>query len=163
MAIMCTPNSSIASALAGGSVVSRENCHPFKWAGFWLLHRTLFADLTDEAFLLIGGMTDSKATFAMILSNLQHDGTTEETPFQQCEPFGHECLMNAIVKTIKQLEAYSHMDFPREFCYWFLMLNLCITDGQSVVVSRYCDRIQKSHLHPCALPMVLRPLSCMKP
>ena len=138
-------------AASPGSVVSRENCHPFKAGrltfchngrvdGFWLLRRTLLADLTDEAFLSIGGTTDSEATFAMILSNLQRDGTTEETPFQQCEPFGHERLVNAIIKAIKQLEAYSRTDFPKEFCRRFSTLNFCITDGESVVVSRYCDR-----------------------
>jgi predicted glutamine amidotransferase len=147
-------------AASPGSVVSRENCHPFKAGrltfchngrvdGFWLIRRALLADLTDEAFLSIGGTTDSEATFAMILSNLQRDGTTEETPLDQREPFGHERLVNAIVKTIKQLKGYYDMDFPKSFCRRFSTLNFCITDGVSVVVSRYCDR--NPHIPPPSL------------
>ena len=59
-----------------GLAVTRLNCHPFSWGPFAFMHnghvggfreirRRLLARLSDEAFGLIGGTTDSECLFAL--------------------------------------------------------------------------------------------------
>ena len=135
-------------AASPGSVVSRENCHPFKAGrlmychngridGFWRIRRQMLEDLTEDAYLCIRGTTDSEVAFGMILSNLEKDGG--ESPFTQTKPFGHERLAAAVELTIKQIEKYCS-GCSKEFCRGFSTLNFALTDGETVILSRYCDK-----------------------
>jgi glutamine amidotransferase len=91
--------------------VSQENCHPFKAGRLLFCHngridqfpklkRALLARLTEDAFMKVKGTTDSECMFALALTFLQEDGTTDVSPFNQDTPFGHKRLVNAIKKTL---------------------------------------------------------------
>lgn len=123
-----------------GSTVSRENAHPFKVGRLLFCHnghvedfmkikRALHALLTDEAYSQVQGTTDSESVFALIVSNL-------DDPYRT-RPFEPEALVNAVQKTIAQIE---QLLAQHEVHQGFTTLNLCLTDGNTVVVSRFCDK-----------------------
>ncbi|ORZ10583.1 nucleophile aminohydrolase [Lobosporangium transversale] len=129
-------------AAAAGSV-SESNCHPWQYGRLMFMHHGMVSDfhlikrrlqesLSDEIFLSVNGNTDSEWAFAVFLSQLQCP--------RQCEPFGHETLKEAMLNTI------------RKFNMWFKsiektanngltpsMLNFAVTDGVSVVCTRYIN------------------------
>jgi predicted glutamine amidotransferase len=134
-------------------VVSRENCHPFKCGrllfchngridGFWgPLRKRILNDLTEKAYNTVRGTTDSEAAFGMILSELERSGQSLE----QCEPYDPQTLVDAIRRTIDKLAEYQRiMDekrlVPRENCRNFSTLNFSLTDGVTMVTSRFCDK-----------------------
>jgi predicted glutamine amidotransferase len=134
-------------------VVSRENCHPFKCGrllfchngridGFWgPLRKRILNGLTEKAYNVVRGTTDSEAAFGMILSELEHLGQS----LDQTEPFEPRALVDAIRRTIDKLADYQRiMDderaIPRENCRNFSTLNFSLTDGVTMVTSRYCDK-----------------------
>lgn len=129
--------------------VSADNCHPFKAGRLLFCHngrvgnfprirRALLARLTDKSFSRIKGTTDSEALFGLIVTYLQEDGkNTNETPHSQQAPFGHLRLVQAIKKTLKYvgklLEEAGDADN-------FSTLNFALSDGESMVVTRFCDK-----------------------
>lgn len=138
-------------AASPGMGVHLPNVHPFK-AGrllfchngaiqqFHRIRRKLLAQLTDEAFDNIKGTTDSECAFALLLTNLSKDGMGHDSPYEQTEPFGHDRLYNAMKRTIRQLEhvlkevgIHDATDVPSR-------MNFSLTDGETVVCSRYCDK-----------------------
>jgi glutamine amidotransferase len=123
-------------AATPGMDVSRRNCHPFSYgpfafmhnghlAGFPLLRRRLLAGLSDEAFGAIGGSTDSEHLFALFLDRYRsRDGA---------DPAAR--LADALAATIGDAVA-----LVREAgIAGTSLLNLAVTDGRRVAVSRYTD------------------------
>lgn len=95
--------------------------------------------MTEMAYLQVRGTTDSEVAFGMILSELERDGG--ESPLTQRDPFGPERLVNAVRKTIEKLELYQKtLDYNRDQCRGFSTLNFSLTDGHTMVISRYCDK-----------------------
>ncbi|KAF9122675.1 hypothetical protein BG015_005491, partial [Linnemannia schmuckeri] len=148
-------------ASTAGSV-SESNCHPWQYgrlmfmhngniANFHLIKRKVQESLPDEIFLNVNGNTDSEWAFAVFLSQLK-------TPLQ-AEPFCHQELKEAVVKTIAKLNAWikdaasattpttpsslgiATDDGPS-------MMNFAVTDGATVVCSRY---ISSRHLEAASL------------
>ncbi|KAG0295957.1 hypothetical protein BGZ96_010488 [Linnemannia gamsii] len=148
-------------ASTAGSV-SESNCHPWQYgrlmfmhngniANFHLIKRKVQESLPDEIFLNVNGNTDSEWAFAVFLSQLK-------TPLQ-AEPFCHQELKEAVVKTIAKLNAWikdaanattpttpgslgiTTGDGPS-------MMNFAVTDGVTVVCSRY---ISSRHLEAASL------------
>ncbi|KAF9400661.1 hypothetical protein BGX21_003770 [Mortierella sp. AD011] len=122
-------------ASTAGSV-SESNCHPWQYgrlmfmhngniADFHLIKRKVQESLRDEIFLTVNGNTDSEWAFAVFLNNLK-------TPLQ-VEPFCHSVLKDAMLKTIAQLNAWGKDAGITEAS----MMNFAVTDGVSVVCSRY--------------------------
>lgn len=128
--------------------VTELNCHPFAHGRIALMHngyipyfgrvrRTLQQSLSDEAFQLIQGSTDSEHILAMFIDRLAA-GDGEE---------GAEAMARALRETIVDLEVLlreAGIDHaPR--------LNLAVTDGEAAVVSRYCgsapDKADSLYLH----------------
>ncbi len=71
-------------AAASGLAVGQLNCHPFSYgqysfmhnggvAGFLQTRRTLLSTLSDQAFQIIAGSTDSEVVFAMMMDRLGFD------------------------------------------------------------------------------------------
>ena len=127
-------------AASPGSVVSYENCHPFKFGKLTLMHnghvenfsslrRALLSKLTDEAFKAIKGLTDSEHVFALLLSRL-NDPSRKSS-------FSPEELSVAIEETILDV-----LDLLKQanVTGGFTSLNLALTDGETVVCTRYCDK-----------------------
>jgi len=122
-------------ASTAGSV-SESNCHPWQFgrlmfmhngnvADFHLIKRKVQESLSDEIFLTVNGNTDSEWAFAVFLSQLK-------TP-HQAEPFCHSVLKEAMLHTIAKLNAWGKEAGITEAS----MMNFAVTDGVSVVCSRY--------------------------
>jgi hypothetical protein len=68
---------------------------------------------------------------------LANDGKSEESPLTQTKPFGHGRLMSSIKKVLKMIEEVqveAGMDKGFNTC------NFSLTDGETMVVTRYCDK-----------------------
>ena len=137
--------------------VSQENTHPFKCGRLLFCHngridkfpkirRALLARLTDEAFVFVKGTTDSECLFALILTFLQEDGKSVDTPMEQDFPYGHSRLVHAIKKTLKFVE---RLLADAEIVDTFSTMNFALTDGESLVVTRFCDK--SPHVMPPSL------------
>jgi len=137
-------------AASPNSGVSLANAHPFKAGrllfchngaiqGFALIRRNMVNDLSEEAFLGIKGTTDSECAFAVLLTYLANDDSGEGSPYLQTKPFGAERLYHAVKHTIRLVErmvteAGIKDSFPNP-----TRCNFSITDGETVVCSRFCD------------------------
>lgn len=133
-------------AATKGLLVSEVNCHPFQHGRFLWMHnghiaefrrvkRRLRESLGDETYDLIQGTTDSEHAFALFLDGLEgRDGDV-----------GAEGLGDRMVATIRTLERWGReagIDAPS-------FLNFAVTDGRSVVASRYvgCDHPEPATLY----------------
>jgi glutamine amidotransferase len=126
-------------AATPGSVVSHENCHPFKHGRLAMMHnghvenfpalrRALLARLSDEAFHAIKGGTDSEHLFALVLTLLREPSRSA--------PFAPQELGDALVGAIRQV-----LELLREagVVGGFTSLNCALTDGVTCVSTRFCD------------------------
>lgn len=119
-------------------VLSETNCHPFTYHSVMFMHnggisnfnkvkRQLLNHIKDEYFLIIQGSTDSECCFALFLDTLDK----LSHPPAQNQKIGHNILREALVKTIELIKTWTmEHDEPS-------LLNFAVTDGHSVVVSRY--------------------------
>ncbi|KIK05459.1 hypothetical protein K443DRAFT_675022 [Laccaria amethystina LaAM-08-1] len=121
-------------ATTAGSL-SLDNCHPFVHGKLMFMHngaladfhsfkRRLLSDLPDVAFNMVQGNTDSEWAFALLLSKL---------PDPDAKTFTLETLRKAMLETIATLNTYAEECGITEPS----LLNFCVTDGESVVVTRY--------------------------
>jgi predicted glutamine amidotransferase len=122
-------------AATPGYPVTNLNCHPFSWGPFSFMHngrvegfqayrRALLSGLSDEAFGLISGSTDSEHLFALFVDCLEDGGSRPETL---------DGLQTALLETIgriEQLRKAAGVELPSR-------LNMAVTDGVSAVVSRF--------------------------
>lgn len=123
-------------AASSGMHVMEANVHPFSYdrfmwmhnggvAGFHHIRRKLRASLKDEFDDMIQGTTDSEHCFALFLNNLR-------VPFGEA---GGDDLRRALVEMIAQLNDWSREANIVEPSFY----NFAVTDGSSIVVSRYCS------------------------
>jgi len=139
-------------AASPGMGVHMPNVHPFKAGrllfahngaiqGFAQIKRKLLAQMTEEVYLGIKGTTDSECCFALLLTNLAMDGYGKGvSPYEQTEPFGHDRLYNAVKRTIRQLEHILQSSGIQESHDVPSRMNFTLTDGETVVCSRFCDK-----------------------
>jgi len=136
--------------------VTQEKYHPFKCGRLLFCHngrihhfpkirRAILARLTDEAFHFVKGTTDSECLFALILTFLEEDGKAKVPgmpPKEQDAPFGHARLVQAIKKTYKYVEKLIQDAIleGKVQDYTFSTMNFALADGESLVVTRFCDR-----------------------
>jgi glutamine amidotransferase len=126
--------------------VSELNCHPFKAGNIALMHngfipsfpklrRSILGKLSDEAFAIVKGSTDSEHILGLL-----HDALAETNgdPTQR--------LADALHQTLHQIEelvaAAGITRAPH--------LNVAVSDGTRAVVSRYCkapDEADSLYLH----------------
>jgi glutamine amidotransferase len=132
-------------AATKGLIVSEVNCHPFQHGRFLWMHnghvaefrrvkRRLRESLGDEAYDLIQGTTDSEHAFALFLDGLGGRGGHVEA----------EALEERMIATIRTLDGWGReagIEAPS-------FLNFAVTDGRSVVASRYVSR---DHPEPATL------------
>ncbi|CAN6675040.1 probable glutamine amidotransferase Dug3p [Trichomonascus vanleenenianus] len=124
-------------------VLSETNCHPFVYhslmfmhnghiSGFSLIKRKLSQHIRDKYFLFVQGGTDSEWAFALFLECLDELGCD---PSGATGSFAPEMLRKALLKTIEYLKDWTK-EANGENAEPSLM-NFAVTDGDSVVVSRY--------------------------
>ncbi len=121
-------------AATPGLPVTLLNCHPFLWGpfafmhnghvgGFRALRRRLLERLSDEAFSLIGGSTDSEHVFALFVDHyrrLDHQDPAER-------------LAQALTGAIHEVEELRRDAGVKEASH----LNLAVSDGRAAVASRF--------------------------
>ncbi|KAG7191464.1 uncharacterized protein KQ657_003140 [Scheffersomyces spartinae] len=121
-------------------VLSESNCHPFFYGKIMFMHnggvsgfnnikKQLITHIDNQFFMLIQGSTDSECCFALFLDTLYRMGYN---PSDSTVKFSHKILRTALLKTIAILKDYQ-LSFTTEPS----LLNFAVTDGESVVVSRY--------------------------
>lgn len=108
--------------------------------------------LSDEAFVAVRGNTGSEVFFALIVTYLSQDvknkstGETYGSAYQQEQPFGHKRLTHAVKRALRTIEETLATNDPD---HTYATFNFCLTDGETVVVTRYCD--QSPHVPPPSL------------
>ncbi|MCB9760304.1 MAG: class II glutamine amidotransferase [Alphaproteobacteria bacterium] len=114
-------------AATSGLSVMETNCHPFVSGRYAFMHngfiedfhavrRRLLATLSDRAFGVIGGTTDSEHAFALWLDQLDGEGA--------------DAMADAMARTVARIaELAADTHGPS-------LLNLAVTDGVNAVVSR---------------------------
>jgi len=123
-------------AATPGMPVSRQNCHPFSCgrmtfahngevAGFAHIRRAIQSKLSDEAFEILEGSTDSEHLFALFISKFAATDGPETL----------EKMAAALLAAIAEVEAAKRAFGIEEPS----LLNLVLTDGESTVVTRYAS------------------------
>jgi glutamine amidotransferase len=130
--------------------LSDDNCHPFSHGSLMWMHngglggwkhikRRLGERLADKWYLGVQGGTDSEWAFALYLDTLERMGHNPSAP--PPEGFGPTVLRHAMLDTIEQINDFI-ADIPEkviaeEDLDIRSLLNFAITDGHSVVCTRY--------------------------
>ncbi|KAH7418981.1 nucleophile aminohydrolase [Cadophora sp. MPI-SDFR-AT-0126] len=130
--------------------LSDDNCHPFYHGSLMWMHngglggwkqikRPLGQRLADKWYLGVHGGTDSEWAFALYLDTLERMGHNPSSPPKT--GFGPGVLRQAMLRTIQQINDFI-ADIPqsvveRENVDTRSLLNFAITDGHSVVCTRY--------------------------
>ena len=127
-------------AATEGMVVNESNCHPFQWGEYLFMHngfvgsfgairRRLLQTLSDDAFGIVRGSTDTEHLFALFVDELMKDGG---------DPPGDgmaECLNRAVWRAI---------DLVREFGEGTpSFINAAVSDGDRAAVCRFTDSTVK--------------------
>lgn len=124
-------------AASKGMSVIRTNCHPFRHGRYAFMHngfipdfarikRALLDGVCDEAFGSIQGTTDSEHLFALFIDALQLE-PSDRPPLEAMTAALRQTLVRAV-----ELKAAAGID---EACF----LNLAVTDGERLLVSRFTD------------------------
>jgi len=120
-------------AASPGVVVSESNCHPFTWdrfafmhngdvGGFAAIRRSLLASLSEKAFSVIEGQTDSEHLFALFLDCL----------WARRESDTLEAISRALEETVNRVHRllWDKNITPNT------QLNLAVSDGRQAVAIR---------------------------
>ncbi|KAJ4290502.1 glutamine amidotransferase subunit [Kalmusia sp. IMI 367209] len=127
--------------------LSDQNCHPFSYKRLMFMHNggigsfkrikmRLAMSLNERWFTLVQGSTDSEWAFALFLDCLDRAGHDPDTD----GGFGHSVLRKGILKTIERINALIKEVVGEEGVGEEdsrSLLNFAVTDGDSVVCSRY--------------------------
>ncbi|CAJ0914787.1 13556_t:CDS:2, partial [Entrophospora sp. SA101] len=122
---------------SNSGALSETNCHPWQYESLMWMHnghiqdfykikRKLVQSLKEDIFLFVQGNTDSEWAFALFLNQLSDPKNG---------PFSHEILRSAMLKTIQQLNIWAEEEGINEPS----LLNFAVTDGCSVVCTRYIN------------------------
>ena len=108
--------------------------------GCWRhVKRSLALDVDPKWFNGVQGSTDSEWAFALFLDSLQKAGCNPDTLGGENDGFGHKALREAVMTTIRRINKFI-ADIPpnlRDDEDSRSLLNFAVTDGQSVVCTRY--------------------------
>lgn len=130
-------------AASPGSSVNDTNCHPFQFGRYLWMHngciahwtavkRPLTALLSPCSFAHISGTTDSEVAGAVFLDQLPgHDPNREHST---------QDIADAMKRTIQIItQSVKALNFPRVGESSYSSLNFAVSDGKTVVATRYRD------------------------
>jgi len=134
-------------AASPGSDVNLANCHPFGYGGYLLMHnghigafrkvrRRLLEGLTDEAFDVVRGSTDTEHLFAVFVDEIIRNGCpidpgdSGDTDGQGAMELAHR--LSAAVNRVLDL-VHGFGGGASSF------LNVAVSDGKHVAVCRFSD------------------------
>ena len=137
-------------AASAKSVVSEENCHPFKWGPLLFQHnghvedfprirRRVLNSLRADVFAAMEGTTDSEACFALILTLLDPEAIAA----------GTLCAAELQAATLGAIAIIRQLLHEEGITHGYSTLNWALTDGETVIVTRYCDKAP--HVPPPSL------------
>jgi predicted glutamine amidotransferase len=126
-------------AASPGMPVSEANCHPFQRDGYLFMHnghvgsfrgirRALLAGLSDEAFHVVQGSTDSEHVFAVFLDELM--AVSAEEPHALAA-----CLNRAVWRVLSLVREHGE-NRPS-------YLNLAVTDGDRAAACRFTSDLSR--------------------
>ena len=100
--------------------------------------RRLVSSIGDRWFSMVQGSTDSEWAFALFLDSLEKLGYDPDGESYQKSGFGHTVLRKTMLKTIERINGFTKdiSEDVRDKDSRSL-LNFAITDGKSVVCTRY--------------------------
>ncbi len=121
-------------AATRGLAVTRLNCHPFSWGPFAFMHnghlggfrrirRRLLGLLSEDAFQLIEGSTDSEHLFALFVDRyreLEKDGRVERMAR----------ALTAAIGQVEELRREAGIEQASQ-------INVALSDGTAAVAARY--------------------------
>jgi predicted glutamine amidotransferase len=135
-------------AASPGSDVNLANCHPFGYGGYLLMHngsigafrkvrRRLLEGLTDEAFNVVRGSTDTEHLFAVFVDEIIRNGCPVDPGGSAQETDGHCALelahrLSAALTRVLDLVQEVGDGEPS-------YLNVAVSDGGHVAVCRFSD------------------------
>ncbi|KAK5137232.1 hypothetical protein LTR08_000202 [Meristemomyces frigidus] len=131
--------------------LSDSNCHPFSRGALMWMHnggiggwklgvkRRLSSSVADRWFGGVGGSTDSEWAFALFLDSLEQMGVDADDEMKQRDGFGHTVLRKAMLRTIERINEFRRAlpEEVRQSGDTRSLLNFAVTDGKSVVCTRY--------------------------
>jgi glutamine amidotransferase len=126
--------------------VSYENSHPFRCRrytfqhnggipGFNCIKRTLIASLSDCAFQVLEGSTDSEVCFAIFLDCAKAAAVRAGSEHLTAAQLGE--AVSATVTRILTLVAAAEAGLGKSDAPSPCSLNFCVTDGRHIVATRY--------------------------
>lgn len=121
-------------------VLAESNCHPFAYGKIMFMHnggissfdkikRKFVLHIENKFFIMIQGSTDSECCFALYLDTLYKMGYDPEDTLVN---FTHKTLKQAMLKTLELIKNWQTEVTPEPS-----LLNFAVTDGESVIISRY--------------------------
>ena len=127
--------------------VNDLNCHPFQFGQYIWMHngtigdfrnikRTLRRELKDKYYHAVHGTTDSEHAFALFL-NLLPDAD---------EQLSGEVLADTLAETVSYISTLSQKSSTAAGS----VLNFAVTDGRSVVATRYSIGDEPASLYLCS-------------
>ncbi|PKS05239.1 hypothetical protein jhhlp_008610, partial [Lomentospora prolificans] len=130
--------------------LSEDNCHPFYHGSLMWMHngglgawkhikRRLGQGLRDKWYLGVNGGTDSEWAFALFLDTLERMGHDPSSTSE--DGFGPTVLRKAMLQTIETInqliDSIPRDVVDRENVDTRSLLNFAVTDGHSVICTRY--------------------------
>jgi predicted glutamine amidotransferase len=134
-------------AASPGSDVNLANCHPFGYGSYLLMHngaigafrkvrRKLLEGLTDEAFNVVRGSTDTEHLFAVFVDEIIRNGCpVDPGPTKGSDGQGALELAQRLAAALTRVLDLVHGlgDGAASF------LNVAVSDGRHVAVCRFAD------------------------
>ena len=112
-------------------------------AGWSHVKRALATDIGERWFLGVQGNTDSEWTFALFLDCLEKAGYDPDEEEFVRNGFGHAVLRKAVLSTIERINGFVNAipstQGGEEAVEGVSLLNFAVTDGHSVVCTRYVN------------------------
>lgn len=129
-------------AATQGMPVDESNCHPFQHGrllfmhngrlmGFKRVRRPLLDGLSDEAFNLVMGSTDTEHVFGLFVDEMAH-GKESPTSLRMAE---------ALNRTVWKIAELVDRHAPDTEC----VLNLAVSDGDTIVACRFAHGSSSPH------------------
>lgn len=118
---------------SSGMPVSQANCHPFQYKNFLWMHnghlgyfasmrRSLINQLSDQAFDVVKGNTDSEHAFAVFLDAIQFDDRASS-----------EQMTRAMTRTIQTILALREKHQIKSDA----LMNFAVSNGETTIVTRF--------------------------
>ena len=127
-------------AATEGMVVNESNCHPFQWGEYLFMHnghigsfsavrRRLLHTLSDDAFALVRGSTDTEHLFALFADEVMKNGGDDPGALMA------ECLNRAVWRVIDLVQEFGNGQ-PS-------FINAAVSDGDRAAACRFTNSKDK--------------------